>query len=488
MDSTTSSSSLSASAAAAPVATGAGDSSSPSPSAAADKPPGISSTAKLQEEQQQQKQEMTTVQVDMGNFVGRIKEKPVCKDKKLQAEAMTAEELSRMAFSFSLIEPPTAKGQNIVGSDATGTAAAAAAAATGAPTTGTGGGGAGAHHHHHHQTEHSTVVSSSSSIASRESVWSDHETSERINLKVTTQSVSRNGRQTQRWETNTGHPQRMYRLVTGCVPIVEGGKILFASASRKSEWILPKGGWEKDEEMEESAIRETFEEAGVLGILGPRLTEVEFETRKAKKRRLEFEEFQRKAKQMRDGSTTATSSSSSPRSPQATSTGNDSTSQPASSVSASTDVTLPSPSPMPGQQPQQQHLPDKVLHRIRGHGSKSQHASDGETASVASESSTNANSHVRMTLIPLYVTEVRAEWPEQGRFRKAVDIDEAIRMTESRPEFQAALIEVKEKKLHLPHLNKTSASSATSVVTPPSIMAPPPSNAAIGFMSGGEER
>ena len=460
--------------AAASAATGAGDSGSVSPSAPADKPPCCSPTAKLQEEQK--RQETTAVQVDMGNFVGRIKEKPVCKDKKLLAEAMTAEELSRMTFSFSLIEPPAAKSQSIVGSHAD---------STGAPSTGTASSGG---HHHHHQAEHSTVVSSSSSIASRESVWSDHETSERINLKVTSQSVSRNGRQTQRWETNTGHPHRMYRLVTGCVPIVEGGKILFASASRKSEWILPKGGWEKDEEMEESAIRETFEEAGVLGILGPRLTEVEFETRKAKKRRLELEECQRKAKQMRDGSTMATSSSPPPKSPQAASTGDDSTSQPASSVTASTDVILPSPSPMPGLEPQQQHLPDKVLHRIRGHGSKSQHASDGETASVASESSANANSHVRMTLIPLYVTEVRAEWPEDGRFRKAVDIDEAIRMTESRPEFQAALIEVKEKNLHLPHLNKPSTCSSTSLVTPPAIMAPPPSNPAIGSTTGGEER
>jgi len=87
----------------------------------------------------------------------------------------------------------------------------------------------------------------------------------------------------------------VYRMVTGCVPIVEGGRILLVSASRKSEWILPKGGWETDELMEESAIRECFEEAGVLGVLGPRLSEIEYETRKGKKRRLEFEEFQKKS-------------------------------------------------------------------------------------------------------------------------------------------------------------------------------------------------
>ena len=65
------------------------------------------------------------------------------------------------------------------------------------------------------------------------------------------------------------------------------GRILFCSSSRKEAWILPKGGWESDETMEESALRETFEEAGVLGTLGPVLDEIEYETRKAKKRRLE---------------------------------------------------------------------------------------------------------------------------------------------------------------------------------------------------------
>jgi hypothetical protein len=53
-----------------------------------------------------------------------------------------------------------------------------------------------------------------------------------------------------------------------------------------------------------------------------------------------------------------------------------------------------------------------------------------------------------MTLFPLYVTEVRDEWPEQGRLRKIVDIEEAIRMTESRPEFHEALKELRQRNLH----------------------------------------
>jgi diphosphoinositol-polyphosphate diphosphatase len=219
--------------------------------------------------------------------------------------------------------------------------------------------------------------------------------------------------------------------------------------------------------MEESAIRETFEEAGVLGILGPRLTEIEYETRKAKKRRLEFEEVQRKAKQMRDAP------SPSPKSPEAAIRNCEDRTPQSSAAKISSDsvhsATI-APSSPPSASALEQHVPDKVLHRIRGHASKSHHSSDAETASVASESSTNTYTHVRMTLMPLYVTEVRGEWPERGRFRKAVDIDEAIRITESRPEFQAALIEVKEKNLHLPHLNKPS--STANVVTPSAPMAP----------------
>ena len=209
-------------------------------------------------------QPQVEVQVDMSNMVGRIKAPPVCVDATLKKEAMSTEELSKFAFSV-VVETTPLK-----------TAAAAAAAATRQDSTG---------------SSEPSVVSSGSSTASRESAYlSDHdgsmmmvhhnqshshgqssnlssmssrkEDSERINLKVTTQKISRNGRQTQRWYTDPT-TQRLYRMTTGCVPVVEGGKILFVSSSRKPDWILPKGGWEMDEAMEESAIRETFEEAGM---------------------------------------------------------------------------------------------------------------------------------------------------------------------------------------------------------------------------------
>jgi hypothetical protein len=70
-----------------------------------------------------------------------------------------------------------------------------------------------------------------------------------------------------------------------------------------------------------------------------------------------------------------------------------------------------------------------------------------ETSSVASDSSVS-HTHIRLSLFVLYVSEVKSTWPESGRSRKVVDIDEAIKMCESRPEFLAALKEVKERNLH----------------------------------------
>jgi len=49
----------------------------------------------------------------------------------------------------------------------------------------------------------------------------------------------------------------------------------------------------------------------------------------------------------------------------------------------------------------------------------------------------------------MYVSDVKETWPECGRCRKAVDIDDAIGMLDTRPELQAALKEVKRRGLHL---------------------------------------
>lgn len=39
--------------------------------------------------------------------------------------------------------------------------------------------------------------------------------------------------------------------------------VLLIQSTRRKEWVLPKGGWESDEDCEEAAQREAWEEAGI---------------------------------------------------------------------------------------------------------------------------------------------------------------------------------------------------------------------------------
>nr|ACJ86058.1 unknown [Medicago truncatula] len=63
------------------------------------------------------------------------------------------------------------------------------------------------------------------------------------------------------------------RQVVGCIPYryKKNGtqekeiEVLLISAQKGSGMQFPKGGWEKDETMEQAALRETIEEAGVIG-------------------------------------------------------------------------------------------------------------------------------------------------------------------------------------------------------------------------------
>ena len=128
-------------------------------------------------------------------------------------------------------------------------------------------------------------------------------------------TVSREGRELQRWEhlgttstqgssfgsDDTGsvksdalqREQQIYssypncRLTTGCIPILPGGRIILISSSKSQNvFVLPKGGWEHDESLPLSALRETLEEAGVTGLLGPPLPSLTYETKKSVNRRL----------------------------------------------------------------------------------------------------------------------------------------------------------------------------------------------------------
>jgi len=309
--------------------------------------------------------------------------------------------------------------------------------------------------------------------------------------------TSRTGRENQRWATDPQTNQRI-RLTTGCVPIMSDGRILFCSSSRKQEWILPKGGWEADETMEESALRETFEEAGVIGVLGPRLAEVEYETRKAKKRRLEREDMMKKVKQeaerrtceiLRQSTLPPTQPSSSvvsvhshsscgassedehhsyPTVPGARNiacspsapgvdissqekrkdetAGSDGGMSPGGFVAPNNAAAFFPPRP-PGYELALAHFDDT--------------ASITSVASVASDASTTCT-HVRMTLFPLYVSDVKNEWPESGRARKVMDIEAGIKMMENRPEFRKALVEIKQRGLHLVGSKSDPKSDASS--------------------------
>ncbi|TYG43161.1 hypothetical protein ES288_D12G315200v1 [Gossypium darwinii] len=86
-------------------------------------------------------------------------------------------------------------------------------------------------------------------------------------------SYPRTGRHLQRYDN------RGFRLVVGCIPYrykkledqassnEEEIEVLVISAQNGKGMLFPKGGWENDESMEDAAIRETLEEAGVLGII-----------------------------------------------------------------------------------------------------------------------------------------------------------------------------------------------------------------------------
>mmetsp|Transcript_11139 Transcript_11139/g.16215 ORF Transcript_11139/g.16215 Transcript_11139/m.16215 type:complete len:425 (-) Transcript_11139:63-1337(-) len=253
---------------------------------------------------------------------------------------------------------------------------------------------------------------------------------------------SRNGRDLQRFQTDhqTGH---LLRLTTGTVPIMKNGSILLVSSSRKEGWILPKGGWESDESLEVSALRESYEEGGILGIMGQRLTEVTYETRKAKKRRLEMESIKKKyeIEIIREGGT----SGSNPVQSQSS----------AISLPSATSSTCHSEEgdTMHSSSHSKDHIQGNIfpLSTTRGANNLSGELVRDDAASlgsIASDASAHCN-HVRMLMLPLYVLEVREHWPESGRARKVVDIDTAIDIMAPRPEFQKVLIEVKQKGYHL---------------------------------------
>lgn len=246
---------------------------------------------------------------------------------------------------------------------------------------------------------------------------------------VARRTVSRQGRDSQRWDSE----HAAIRLVTGAVPILADGSILMVSSCKKVEWILPKGGWEVDECLEESALREVFEEAGCMGVLGPPLRPVLYERRKAKKIRLaaaaEKENTVAPFAMEVDGLVSPYSS------------GLFVTPLPFSNASIDSSevslATMETSSSLPSSSSLSTIIsPDHHHNKTAG-------------AAAAGTESKQQYTHIRMILFPLYVKQVKDTWPERGRRRKAVTIDEAIAAQANRPEFQSILQQVKEKNLHL---------------------------------------
>ncbi|EMR72584.1 hypothetical protein MGN70_000820 [Eutypa lata] len=70
-------------------------------------------------------------------------------------------------------------------------------------------------------------------------------------------------------ESRTGRSKQRYnskgeRLVAGVVPLTEDKNyVMLIQSTRRKGWVLPKGGWESDEECTEAAQREAWEEAGI---------------------------------------------------------------------------------------------------------------------------------------------------------------------------------------------------------------------------------
>ncbi|KAG6949448.1 hypothetical protein JG688_00014621 [Phytophthora aleatoria] len=78
------------------------------------------------------------------------------------------------------------------------------------------------------------------------------------------------GRELQRYDKDGN------RLLSAAV-IGDGDDVLLISSSKKPhDWIFPKGGWDKGEDIEVSAMREVIEEAGIHARLNHRLGEFKF--------------------------------------------------------------------------------------------------------------------------------------------------------------------------------------------------------------------
>lgn len=373
---------------------------------------------------------------------GKIKAPPICRIPSLRKEHMTSDQMSKWCFSPNDVWT-TRQGQVQLQ-------------------------GQGVEEEEQKMEQEEESGETYHAISPRE--WQLHK------KNILNQNESRNGRETQRFATDAQTGQ-LLRLTTGCVPIMNDGKILLVSSSRKGEWILPKGGWESDESMQVSALRETYEEGGILGVIGPKLNGIDFEKAKVKKRRLELESLKKKY-EIACGNAVQSQQQSQPQDTPVSSTvsvQSNASSQLYQSeddqMQANSNSGSNSNSSYTHQNSNESHTStstndanaksasissspdgkDCLATKIRNELIKSQNIFEkhDDSASIASSELSSSCTHVRLCMFPLYVLEVRENWPESGRARRVVDIDKAIEIMSSRPEFHQALVEVKRKGYHL---------------------------------------
>ena len=256
---------------------------------------------------------------------------------------------------------------------------------------------------------------------------------------------SRQGRSLQRWLVHSP-TEELVRQVAGCIPITRDGRIILVSASRKNEWILPKGGWDTDETKEECATRETYEEAGLLGRLGACLEPIDYETHKAKKRRMKTISEGSGEKAGNGKKKMGESNADGGKVERKREASEPDTVHPHPSKRVKTeDASETSPLTSPDLTPSAKKASSTSESAVVS-------STDNTTSAAASSLDPTHYSYVRLFLFPLYVSSVKAEWPERGRLRKLVSIDEAIKImeAENRPYFRRGLELIKEHGLLKP--------------------------------------
>eukprot|EP00934_Nitzschia_sp_Nitz4_P001620 Nitzschia sp. Nitz4//scaffold170_size48074//28483//29761//NITZ4_007107-RA/size48074-augustus-gene-0.33-mRNA-1//-1//CDS//3329538646//1620//frame0 len=285
------------------------------------------------------------------------------------------------------------------------------------------------------------------------------EVSHKANLTVSKECEARQGNLNQRWAIDPTHGYLM-RLVTGCVPILNDGRIVLISSSKQNSWLCPKGGWESDELLEEAAIRESYEESGLLGALGPKIASFFLETKKARRRRLQttLEDKTTKPETVLGGPNSGWSVLSQ-LSEEDILPDEDRSKATSSPISQAFDVGAPSPSanrtdvrvtfqlakphlPHDAEEPLTTACDLNSLLPVSGEAARSTASAVDTTASIAS-----THTHVCMTFFPLYVQSIQDTWPEDYRLRQAFHIDEALKIV--RPEFRPLLEQVKANRLHI---------------------------------------